>query len=77
MQQGKRRRDSVAQGTVGEVNREGLVDGFTPALPPIVLAGAAMLANGTFQFPFTNTPGATFTMLAATNAALPLANWDV
>jgi hypothetical protein len=29
-----------------------------------------MLANSTFQFTFANTPGATFTMLAATNASL-------
>jgi hypothetical protein len=48
----------------------------TPA-PPIILANAAMQANGAFQFGFTNTPGATCTVLGSTNAALPLANWYV
>jgi hypothetical protein len=47
----------------------------TPAPPPIFLSQAARLASGAFQFAFTNTPGATFTALAATNLALPLTNW--
>jgi hypothetical protein len=49
----------------------------TPAPPPIVLSQATRLGNGAFQFAFTNAPGATFTVLASTNAALPLANWNV
>jgi hypothetical protein len=31
--------------------------------------------NGSFQFSFTNTPGAVFGVLASTNIALPLSNW--
>jgi hypothetical protein len=49
----------------------------TPAPPPIVLGQATRLGNGAFQFAFTNTPGATFTVLASTNAGLPLASWNV
>ena len=49
----------------------------TPAPPPILLSQAAMLASGAFQFAFTNTPGAIFTVLAATNPAVPFANWNV
>jgi hypothetical protein len=33
------------------------------------------LTNGVFQFVFTNTPGATFGVVVATNPALPLINW--
>jgi len=45
--------------------------------PPIILANATKLAGGAFQFSFTNTPGVSFTALAAANAALPLSNWTV
>jgi hypothetical protein len=48
----------------------------TPAPPPIVLLQATKLGNGAFQCTFTNTPGATFTMLGSTNLALPLTNWN-
>jgi hypothetical protein len=44
------------------------------ATSPLVLTGST-LANGSFQFAFTNTPGASFTVLASTNIYLPLANW--
>src|SRR5204863_5073379 len=36
-----------------------------------------LLANGSFQFAFTNTPGAAFSVLTTTNPALPIANWTV
>ncbi len=49
----------------------------TPASPPIVLEQAKRRGNGVFQFAFTNTPGSTFTVLGSTNAALPLASWNV
>ena len=48
------------------------------AAPPasgIMLTGAKTLPSGAFQFAFTNTPGAFFGVLAATNPALPLSNW--
>jgi hypothetical protein len=56
-----------------------LADNMTVTLapPPIVLGQATRLGNGAFQFAFTNTPGAAFTVLASTNAALPLASWNV
>jgi streptogramin lyase len=42
---------------------------------PTLLTGATILPNGSFQFSFTNTPGATFTVLSSTNVALPLNEW--
>ena len=33
--------------------------------------------DGTFQFDFTNTPGASFTVLCTTNVALPLSDWTL
>jgi hypothetical protein len=46
-----------------------------PPAPAITLTGAQTLTDGLFQFAFTNTPGAFFGVLAATNPALPLTNW--
>jgi hypothetical protein len=48
----------------------------TPAATPPRLTGVA-IAGDTFQFSFTNTPGAPFTVLSTTNIALPLTNWTV
>ncbi len=47
-----------------------------PPTPP-VLTNPAMPPNGAFHFTFTNTPGATFTVLASSNVSLPSSNWDV
>jgi len=47
-----------------------------PATPPF-LTGFTILGNGSFQFGFTNHPGAAFTVLATTNLRLPLTNWTV
>jgi hypothetical protein len=41
----------------------------------IVLTNPAKLGDGSFQFTFTGTPGAAFTVMAATDAALPINNW--
>lgn len=49
----------------------------TPAPPPIILGTATRLANGAFQFAFTNTPGTGFTVWGSTNATLPYTNWYV
>jgi len=46
-----------------------------PSAAAITLAGARRLADGSVQFAFTDNPGAPFTVLTATNPALPLANW--
>ena len=48
-----------------------------PLFSPITLAGARTLTDGSFQFAFTNTPGALFGVLSTTNPALPLSNWTV
>lgn len=42
-----------------------------------VLTAARRLADGSFQFSFTNSPAVTFTVLAHTNPMLPLSNWSV
>jgi DNA-binding beta-propeller fold protein YncE len=44
--------------------------------PPAV-TGVQMLGDGVCQFSFTNTPGASFTVLSTTNLSLPLNNWTV
>jgi alpha-tubulin suppressor-like RCC1 family protein len=46
-----------------------------PPASEITLTLPQTAADGTFQFTFTNTPGAFFGVLAATNPALPLSNW--
>lgn len=49
-----------------------------PAPPPApTITGSAMANDGTFSITFTNMPGNTFSVLAATNIALPLASWTV
>jgi hypothetical protein len=47
----------------------------TPVPPPIVLSQPTYLANGAFQFTFTNTPSAAFTVYATASPTLPLAVW--
>jgi DNA-binding beta-propeller fold protein YncE len=44
---------------------------------PPTLTGLQMPGNGVFQFAFTNTPSAAFTVLSTTNLSLPLSNWTV
>jgi N-acetylneuraminic acid mutarotase len=44
---------------------------------PPILANAHRLVDGSFQFSFTNSPGASFTVLASSNPALPLISWSV
>ncbi|HOX57253.1 MAG TPA: hypothetical protein P5205_11460 [Candidatus Paceibacterota bacterium] len=39
------------------------------------LRNPQVLANGSFQFAFTNAAGAAFTVFTTTNVALPLSNW--
>lgn len=48
---------------------------FTDSVSPPRLTGLTKAPNGPFQFSFTNVPGASFTVLGSTNAALPLSNW--
>ncbi len=44
---------------------------------PPALTGAQILSNGVLQFGFTNTAGASFTVLSSTNLALPMSDWTV
>jgi alpha-tubulin suppressor-like RCC1 family protein len=46
-----------------------------PAASDVILTSAGKLPDGSFQCAFTNTPGAFFSGLAATNPTLPLSNW--
>ena len=65
--------------TGGDYGPVFMADNMEVALapPPIILANAAILPNGSFQFAFTNTPSSSFTVLAATNPALSPAGWTV
>ena len=47
------------------------------AMTPIRLNNATKLSGGACRFAFTNTSGLGFTVLAATNPALPLSSWTV
>jgi hypothetical protein len=47
----------------------------TPAPPPIVLTNPARLTNGAFQFAFTNTASAPFTVYGTTNLTQSFSNW--
>jgi hypothetical protein len=47
------------------------------ASTPIRLAACTTTTNGAIQMTLTNVPGASLTLLAATNASLPLSNWTV
>jgi hypothetical protein len=61
---------------VGVTNSTELFDYLSVPVPiPTTLAGARKLGNGSFQFQFTNTPGASCVVLATTNAALQLKDW--
>jgi len=44
------------------------------AIPPV---GATTLSDGSFQLSFANRPGASFSVLTATNPAVPLTNWGL
>jgi hypothetical protein len=51
-----------------------LIGGYIPVGTQI---GSVALSNGVFECSFTSTPGATFTVLSATNPALPLSDWSL
>ena len=50
---------------------------IVPAPPPIVLSGAAKLADGSFQFFFTNSPGASCRVWSTTNVSQAITNWGL
>ena len=45
-------------------------------IPPAHITSVGKAANGTFQFAFTNSTGASYTVLATTNLASPTVNWE-
>jgi hypothetical protein len=47
-----------------------------PATPPTV-TNVRKLPDGSFQFSFTNNPGASFSVLVSTNLSLLLSNWTI
>jgi hypothetical protein len=61
---------------LGQDSRPNQVVKVKLARDTLAIASAARLPGGAFQFSFPFTPGATCTALAATNPALPLANWN-
>ncbi len=51
--------------------------GMLPVITsPIQLQNPVMLPGGAFHFTFSNTPSTSMTVLASTNAEVPLANWS-
>jgi len=48
-----------------------------PTPTAIQLTGMTTSLGGTFEISFTNTPGARFTVLSATNVTLPASNWTI
>ncbi len=70
--------DYTVIGTINDLNFLGSSTNtfvILPAVSPIVLTGVAIQPNGEFQFGFTNTSGASFSVVTTTNAALSLSNW--
>ncbi len=67
---------TLANNTLYVTSTDGYVYAYTPAsTTAITLTGGTKLGNGSFQFSFTNTPGATFTVCRSTNVEAPLSNW--
>jgi len=65
----------LASAYTGSIAYHTLARVAAPAASDVTLTGARRLPNGAVQFTFTNTPGAFFGLLVATNPALPLSNW--
>lgn len=49
----------------------------TTLTTPLVLTNATIAGDGTFQFSFSNSQAASFTVLSTTNLSLPLSDWTV
>ncbi len=56
---------------------ENILNISVPVPTPPNLTGPQKLADGSFQFAFTNSVGALFGVLTSTNLALPMTNWTV
>jgi hypothetical protein len=68
-------------GTINDPNYQGTASNTLVILqgPATItpLTDVKRLTNGAFQFAFTNTPGAPFTILVTKDISLGLSNWDV
>jgi hypothetical protein len=53
-----------------------LVNITSGVVTPITLTTVGVLSNGSFQFTFTNRPGASFSVLSTTNLSLSLGHWN-
>lgn len=62
-------------GNIASVTRTVVVTSNIATNPP-VLTALTQLGNGAFQFSFTNLTGASFTVFASTNVALPFNAWS-
>jgi hypothetical protein len=65
----------VASNSLGTSMGADMVFTTPPVMPPTL--GGLTLSAGGFQFGFTNWPGLSFSVLATTNAALPLSQWQM
>jgi hypothetical protein len=54
-----------------------IVNISVPIPATIQLTSAAKLADGSYRFAFTNTPGAVFSAVASSSLTLPLSSWTV
>jgi hypothetical protein len=59
----------------GVPSTSSIVNVSVPVATPPRLTSAQVLTNGSFQFAFTNSVNAFFSVVAATNPGLPLSNW--
>ena len=64
----------VARGRI-YVGTDNKIYAFSLPVSPIVLTNLASLADGSFQFGFTNTPGLTFRVWSSTDVSLPFSSW--
>lgn len=51
--------------------------GNAPVATSLTITGAKILANGSLQFVFTNSPGGLFSVLGTTNLFLSASSWTV
>ena len=67
--------------TVIDTNYQGSATNTLVIVPPattrLILGRSAVLADGTFQLSFTNTPGASFSVLGSADPTTPVADWTV
>jgi N-acetylneuraminic acid mutarotase len=62
-------------GVNGPLSSAELYDSGTGMATAILLTNAAKLPSGAFQFAFTSTPGASFSVFGTTNLSAPFSDW--